>query len=591
MYVDNGNLRGKHIRIPNYFVDVRPHELLVMNTPTFQRLFGIKQLGLAYMVYPYATHSRGAHSLDCVYWAQMIIDSLVNNGFIDQEKQAEEIEITRLSALLHDIMHIPYGHTLEDEARILQRHDKGDRIDLTLNNIGGEILKADGHLLLALGVPMKQDYDKVRRLLGEVRKVLWTIALHDETNTENKTVLEDDRYYIADIIGNTMCADLLSYIGKDVDYTGIERKSGGYTIFNYMEFAKDSSGKKRLAIRLTKGGLRPDIVSAIQSILEVRYALTEQVIYHHAKCAASAMLAKIAALCGITESTELYQIGDEGLMLLLEQKIRELPEQLQDGRPFRSSVANLLMNLKARRLHKRVFRITESQRKKYDKNHHIGLVQKYGAVEARSELENLVESSLNLEPGSVILFCPSPKTALKEAKVMVTYDKVKEAMSDTVTTPVAVELRSAELATDYPEISKRVRGLEEQYLSLWSFYGFLDPEKFGYAAGVKELLEREIGILSDPLFELYLGAKKEYRESKRIEQAQAKRSKEARARVYQGVLEMVARQDARLTGETIDEDTLERVVDAAYEQKAADAKTPRSSSDRETTQSQKKLIE
>jgi HD superfamily phosphohydrolase len=61
MYVDNGNLRGKRIRIPNYFVDVRPHELLVMNTPTFQRLFGIKQLGLAYMVYPYATHSRRAY--------------------------------------------------------------------------------------------------------------------------------------------------------------------------------------------------------------------------------------------------------------------------------------------------------------------------------------------------------------------------------------------------------------------------------------------------------------------------------------------------------------------------------------------------
>ena len=591
MYADNGNLRDKRIRIPNYFVDVRPHELLVINTPTFQRLFGIKQLGLAYMVYPYATHSRGAHSLDCMYWAQMIIDSLVNNGFIDQEKQAEEIEITRLSALLHDVMHIPYGHTLEDEARILRRHDKSDRIDLMLTCIEEEMLKADGHLLLALGVPRKQDYDKVRRLLGEVRKVLWTIALHDETNTENRTILENDRYYIADIIGNTMCADLLSYIGKDVDYTGIERKSGGYTIFNYMELAKDSDGKKRVAIRLTKGGLRPDIVSAIQSILEVRYALTEQVIYHHAKCSASAMLAKIATLCGITESNELYQIGDEGLMLLLEQKIGGLPEQLEDGRLFRSAVANLLMNLKARRLHKRVFRITESQRREYDKNHQIGLAQRYGSVQARTELENFVESALNLEPGSLILFCPSPKTALKEAKVMVTYDKVKEAMSNAVTTPVAVELRSDKLAEDYPEISKRVRGLEEQYLSLWSSYGFLDPEKFGYAAGVKELLERELGIISDPLFELYLNAKKEYRESKRIEEAQAKRGTDAKAQVYQGILEMVARQGAEPTGEAIDDDTLKRVVDAAYEQKEIETEAPHSSSAEKTTQPQKKLIE
>jgi len=440
-------------------------------------------------------------------------------------------------------------------------------------------------------VPRKQDYDKVHRLLGEVKKVLWTIALHDETNAENRTILENDRYYIADIIGNTMCADLLSYIGKDVDFTGIERKSGGYTIFNYMKLAKDSNGRRRLAIRLTKGGLRPDIVSAIHSILEVRYALTEQVIYHHAKCAASAMLAKIATLCGIIESTELYQIGDEGLMLLLEQKSRKLPEKSEDGSPLRSAVANLLMNLKARRLHKRVFRITESQRKEYDKNHQIGLVQKYGSVEARTELEHFVETALNLEPGSLILFCPSPKTALKEAKVMVTYDKVKEAMSNSTTNPVAVELRSAELAEDYPEISKRVLGLEEQYLSLWSFYGFLDPEKFGYAAGVKELLEREMGILSDPLFELYLNAKTEYQDSKRIEQAQAKRGTEARSRVYQGVLEMAARQDAEPTTETIDEDTLKRVVDAAYEQKATEVEASSSSSTEKAKKPQKKLIE
>lgn len=591
MYRDNGNLRGKRIRIPNYFVDVRPHELLVINTPTFQRLFDIKQLGLAYMVYPYATHSRGAHSLDCMYWAQMIVDSLINNGFIDQQKQANEIEIIRLSALLHDIMHIPYGHTLEDEARLLQRHDKSDRIDVMLTSIEKEMLKADGHLLLALGVPRKQDYDKVRRLLGEVKKVLWTIALHDESNTENRAILANDRYYIADIIGNTMCADLLSYIEKDVDFTGIERKSGGYTIFNYMELAKDSDGRKRLAIRLTKGGLRPDIVSAIQSILEVRYALTEQVIYHHAKCAASAMLAKIATLCGITESTELYNIGDEGLMLLLEQKIRGLPEQSGDGRPLKPAVANLLMNLKARRLHKRVFRITESQRKEYDKNHQIGLVQKYGSAEARTELEHFVESALNLEPGSLILFCPSPKTALKEAKVMVIYDKVKEIISNSTANPIAVELRSDELAEDYPEISERVRGLEKQYLSLWSFYGFIDPEKFGYAAGVKELLEREMGILSDPLFELYLDAKTEYRESKRIEQAQAKRGAGARGHVYQGVLEMAARQGAEPTTETIDEDTLKRVVDAAYEQKTAEVDASSSNSTEKAKRPPKKFIE
>jgi len=563
MYVDNGNLRGKGIRIPNYFVDVRPHELLVMNTPTFQRLFGIKQLGLAYMVYPYATHTRGAHSLDCLYWAQMIVDSLVNNGFLDEAKNSEEIEIIRFSALLHDIMHIPQGHTLEDEAGILQRHDKSQRIDVMLARIDKEIPKVEGHAALALGVPRKQDYDKARRLLKDVKKVLWTIALYDETNTKGKPLLENDRYYMADIIGNTMCADLLAYIEKDVDYTGIEKKSGGYTIFHHMELAKDRMGRTRLAIRLTKAGVRPDAISAIQSILEVRYALTEQVIYHHAKCAASAMLAKIASLCGITESDELYEIGDEGFMSLLKRKIAGLPERLQDGRPLQEAAANLLQNLKSRRLYKRVFRVTPSERREYDKTHEISLATKYGNPKARAEVENYIEETFGFEPGSIILFCPMPKAALKEARAMVVYDKVKDIMSNESVQPVAVELRGDDLAEDYPEISERVRNLEKQYLSLWSLYGFLDPEKFGYAAAVKNLLQEKLEVHSDPLLELYLNEKPEYRQSKQIEQAQAKAGEDARARIYRGVLEKVARGDVS----SLDDDTLKRIVDAAYHQR------------------------
>jgi len=564
MHLDSSNRDGKHVRVPNYFIGVKPHELLVMNTPTFQRLFEIKQLGLAYQVYPYATHTRGAHSLDCMYWAQMIVNALVNNGFLCEEKYRKEEEIIRFSALLHDIMHVPYGHALEDECGILPRHDKSERIDIMLDRIDDEIPKVEGHAALAIGVPEKQDYDKARRLLVEARKVLWTIALYDETDTEGRPILENDRQYIADIIGNTMCADLLAYIEKDVDYTGIEKKAGGYTIFNYMELAEDQMGRKRLAIRLTKGGLRPDIVSAIQSILEVRYALTEQVIYHHAKCAASAILGRLASLCDITESDELYEIGDEGLMQLLRRKIAGLPERLEDGRPLREAAVNLLNNLRARRLHKRVFRVTNDERKEYDKTHDIGLAQKYQRPEARAEIEELVERTFSLEPGSIILYCPSPKAALKEARVMVIYDKVREAMSNESIKPLAVELRSDKLAEDYPSISERVSSIEKPYLSLWSLYGFLDPEKFGYAAGIKNLLQKKLGVHSDPLLELYLDEKKEYCQSKQIEEAQVRAGLDVGSQVYQGVLEAVARQPR---GSIIDDDTLNRIVDAAYHQR------------------------
>ena len=66
-----------------------------------------------------------------------------------------------------------------------------------------------------------------------------------------------------------------------------------------------------------KGDWRHDVLSAIIGILNVRYALTEAVIYHHAKCEASAMLGKIVSLCGLVESDELYDIGEVSIQEVL----------------------------------------------------------------------------------------------------------------------------------------------------------------------------------------------------------------------------------------------------------------------------------
>ena len=40
----------------------------------------------------------------------------------------DEAQLIRVAALLHDITHIPFGHTLEDERRLFPRHDKGARL-------------------------------------------------------------------------------------------------------------------------------------------------------------------------------------------------------------------------------------------------------------------------------------------------------------------------------------------------------------------------------------------------------------------------------------------------------------------------------
>ena len=92
------------ITIPNEFIfDIIEH-------PYFQRLRYIKQLGLTYMVYPGAIHSRFQHALGAMHLMGQAIEmlKLKDNAVTDEEQQS-----LMLAILLHDIGHGPFSHALE----------------------------------------------------------------------------------------------------------------------------------------------------------------------------------------------------------------------------------------------------------------------------------------------------------------------------------------------------------------------------------------------------------------------------------------------------------------------------------------------
>src|SRR5262245_18940635 len=100
-------------------------EVELIDTTEFQRLRGIKQLGTADLGFPSAVHTRFEHSLGACWMSQRIVQLIRRSHQISTDEET----LIRVAALLHDITHIPFGHTLEDERRVLPRHDKdADRV-------------------------------------------------------------------------------------------------------------------------------------------------------------------------------------------------------------------------------------------------------------------------------------------------------------------------------------------------------------------------------------------------------------------------------------------------------------------------------
>ena len=85
----------------------------IIDSPLFQRLRDIRQLGMAEMTYPAARHTRFEHSLGTVAIASRMIDKLAerSNGEIITKK---EKYMVRLAALLHDVGHCFYSHLSEN---------------------------------------------------------------------------------------------------------------------------------------------------------------------------------------------------------------------------------------------------------------------------------------------------------------------------------------------------------------------------------------------------------------------------------------------------------------------------------------------
>jgi HD superfamily phosphohydrolase len=101
------------------FIFREPAEQGIVDTSIFQRLRRLRQLALAYEVYPGAVHTRFEHSLRAFHVASRMAKAL--------QLSTEESRLVRLAALLHDVGHGPCSHVSEP---ILKKYQNTERVTL-----------------------------------------------------------------------------------------------------------------------------------------------------------------------------------------------------------------------------------------------------------------------------------------------------------------------------------------------------------------------------------------------------------------------------------------------------------------------------
>jgi len=273
-------------------------ESLLVDSPPMQRLRRVRQLGMTHLVYPGATHSRFSHALGTLRAAQDLLDAVWNSPMNPQAKDLEgnlmeewanvgedflnaqfarATVLARLGALLHDLCHVPLGHTIEDDLKVLTSHDANEARFATLWQ--------------AMDKTARTAIENAPELFDELR----VLIISKDEYAKN---FNSQYPFVSDIVGNTICGDLIDYIRRDHRNTGLPLALGNRFMDSF--FVVPSSHPlfaKRMVISIERDGrLRSDIVSELVKYLRYRYELTERVLAHHAKTAADAMLGKLLEL-------------------------------------------------------------------------------------------------------------------------------------------------------------------------------------------------------------------------------------------------------------------------------------------------------
>jgi HD superfamily phosphohydrolase len=274
--------------------------LQLVDTPVFQRLRYVRQLGLAYLVYPGATHTRFEHALGAYHLARLTLSLLDERGEL-AGVSIEERAVTQAAALLHDVGHYPFSHALEEIGAL---HHEEVATPLVLSGEVAEVLSR------SLGA------DAPERVIALIRG-------------RSDSPLQG-------LVSGSLDLDKIEYLKRDALMCGVPYGEIDVDrLLNSLVLVDEPETGRRVVGVLEKG------LSALESLLFAKYQMYRNVYWHHAVRSATAMYKRLvdeALGAGHIDARALSAFDDESLLHRLAERGR----------------SPLLAALRERRLYKRV---------------------------------------------------------------------------------------------------------------------------------------------------------------------------------------------------------------------------------------------
>lgn len=357
--------------------------LKLLERPEMQRLHGVHQLGLAHLVFPGANHTRLEHSLGTFFVANRMARALS----LDEGEMNEILA----AALLHDLGHPPYSHTLES---VIENYTGKNHMEVTRDIIRGEENAIPPRLARIAG-SMQAIPDLLEDAgISPVR--VGDLIARDrlERVNQRKLMVEGNQVhfgnggYLRSIIHGPVDADQIDYLLRDAHYTGVAH--GTIDVDRIMETIQRHHGE----LVVHKSG-----VVAIEGLLVARALMYTSVYFHKTVRIAEMMLCKAVELAGPEIMEKIHQETD----CTLSQELLKMGE-----RP-----AELVTMMNYRFLYKKAFSIRTAELE----DNMIESLLPLTDYQKRKMKEEEIADRAGLDISEVILDVPSKELMLSEPRI------------------------------------------------------------------------------------------------------------------------------------------------------------------------------